>query len=249
MEMGLTGKVAIVTGAARGIGAAIGRGLAEEGAHVVFADINGDGAKAMAASVTDAGFSAAGIGGDVTSAGDVQAMVALAKEKFGSIDIVVNNAAMAQDSYLTRMSEESFDLVTGIILKGAFLLTKASVPTMIENQWGRIINIASRAIYGNVGQANYAAGKAGLVGFTKAMALEQGRYNITSNAVAPGFTETEMTAAHPNFEKIRDAAIRGNSVPRVGKPKDIAAAVTFLASEHGRYITGETLHVTGGRYG
>ncbi|WP_417722614.1 glucose 1-dehydrogenase [Salipiger sp.] len=249
MDMGLNGKVAIVTGAARGIGAGIARSLAEEGACVVISDINAEGAVATARALSDAGLAAVGIGGDVTNVDDVEAAVSLAGDTFGSVDIVVNNAALTRDGFLTRMSEEDFDLVTGIILKGAFLLTRAAVPHMIANQWGRIVNVASRAIYGNVGQANYAAGKAGLIGFTKAMALEQGRYNITANAVAPGFTETEMTTAHPNFEKIREAAIRGNAVPRVGQPEDIAAAVTFLASEHGRYITGETLHVTGGRYG
>jgi 3-oxoacyl-[acyl-carrier protein] reductase len=147
------------------------------------------------------------------------------------------------------MSEADFDAVVDVILKGAFLCARTVVPGMTERGWGRIINMSSRAHLGNRGQANYSAGKAGLIGFTKALSLELGRNNITVNAVAPGLIGTAAVRNLPHFENIREAAEKNTPIPRIGEPEDIAAAVTFLASERAGYITGEVVHVTGGRYG
>ena len=150
--------------------------------------------------------------------------------------------------FLTKMTEEDWNLVVDVILKGAFLASKAVIPHMIAQRWGRVINISSRAYLGNPGQANYSAAKAGILGLTRSLSLEEGRYNITVNAIAPGFMETEMVQALPNFPQIKERAIKSTPIQRVGQPSDIADAVAFLASERASYITGETLHVTGGRY-
>ncbi|MDR3474537.1 MAG: SDR family oxidoreductase, partial [Devosia sp.] len=148
-----------------------------------------------------------------------------------------------------KMSEEDWDLVLKVILKGSFLTCKAVMPHFIEQQWGRIVNISSRAYLGNPGQANYSAAKAGILGLTRALSIEEGRYNITVTAVAPGFMATEMIRALPKYELIKERAVKATPIQRVGVPTDIADAVAFLASERASYITGETLHVTGGRYG
>lgn len=153
-----------------------------------------------------------------------------------------------RDKYLTKMPTEDWDAIVNTVLKGSYLCTKAALPSMMEQRWGRIINISSRAHFGNPGQANYSAAKAGLLGFTSALALEQGKYNITVNAIAPGFVETELVKALPTYERLRDAALARNPLPRLGTPEDIADAVAWLASDRAGYITGETLHVTGGRY-
>jgi 3-oxoacyl-[acyl-carrier protein] reductase len=167
---------------------------------------------------------------------------------FGGVHILVNNAGFPRDGFLTKMTEEDWDLVVDVILKGAFLASKAVMPHMIAQRWGRVINISSRAYLGNPGQANYSAAKAGMLGLTRALSLEEGRYNITINAIAPGFMETEMVRALPNYPQIKERAIKNTPIQRVGRPSDVADAVAFLASERASFITGETLHVTGGRY-
>lgn len=248
MDLGLTGKTAIVTGAGSGIGAAIAARLGEEGANVVVADLNLASAEANAAEIRAAGGQALAVGVNVVNADEVAAMVQAAVDAFGTVHILVNNAGIARDGRITKMTEDDWDLVVDIGLKGAFLCTKAVLPYMTEQKWGRLIAMSSRAHNGNLGQANYSAVKAGLIGFAKAMALENGRNWITSNAVAPGMIDTPFVRNHPAYEKIVENAIKTTPIPRVGAAEDIADAVAFLASERAGYITGEVLHVTGGRY-
>jgi 3-oxoacyl-[acyl-carrier protein] reductase len=249
MDLGLKDKVAIVTGSARGLGAATARRLAEEGAKVVITDILAEQAQATAAALRADGLAAHCVVADITKAADVQRLVDETLATFGGVHVLVNNAGFPRDKYLVKMSEEDWDLVMTVMLKGAFLACKAVMPRLIEQGWGRIINISSRAHYGNATQANYSAAKAGLIGMAKALAIEEGRYGITVNCVAPGFMETEMVQALATYETIKERAVQMQPIKRVGRPTDIADAVAFLASERASFITGEVLHVTGGRYG
>ncbi|WP_321876998.1 SDR family NAD(P)-dependent oxidoreductase [Paraburkholderia bannensis] len=249
MDLGLSGKVAIVTGSARGLGAATARRLAQEGASVVITDINAELAQATAKTLRDEGLAAHCVVGDITQAADVQRLVDETVAHFGGVHILVNNAGAPRDKYLVKMSEDDWDFVMTVMLKGAFLASKAVMPHFIEQGWGRLINISSRAHLGNPTQANYSAAKAGLIGMAKALSMEEGRYGITANCVAPGFMETEMVQALPTYETIKERAVAAQPIKRVGRPDDIADAVAFLASERAGFISGEVLHVTGGRYG
>jgi 3-oxoacyl-[acyl-carrier protein] reductase len=249
MDLQIKDKVAIVTGSARGLGAATARRLAEEGAKVVVTDILREQAEATAASLRDDGLQAHCIVADITKGAEVQGLVDEAVARFGGLHILVNNAGFPRDRYLVKMSEDDWDLVMEVMLKGAFLASKAVMPRFIEQGWGRVINISSRAHFGNPTQANYSAAKAGLIGMAKALAIEEGRYGITVNCVAPGFMETEMVQALATYETIKERAVAMQPIKRVGKPADIADVVAFLASERAGFITGEVLHVTGGRYG
>ncbi len=248
MDLQLKDKVALVTGSGRGIGAATVRAFATEGARVVVNDIDGDTAAATAKSLTDEGFEAIGLQCDVTDAASVQNMARLAEQAFGRVDILVNNAAWTKDVYLTKMDPSLWDKTLDIILKGSFNCAQALLPGMMERRWGRIINISSRSLFGNPGQTSYATAKAGIVGFTRALALEQGKFGITVNAVAPGFILTEGMQSLPKFEQLREAATARNPVGFLGEPRDIANAVLYLASDVARYVSGTTLYVTGGRY-
>lgn len=249
MDLRIDEKVAIVTGSARGLGAATARRLAQEGARVVVTDILADAARSTAESLRAEGLKAHCVVADVTRAGDVQRLVDETVDVFGGVHILVNNAGFPRDQYLVKMSEEDWDLVMQVMLKGAFLATRAVMPKMIEQGWGRVVNISSRAHLGNATQSNYAAAKAGLIGMAKALAIEEGRYGITVNCVAPGFIETEMVQALSTYQTIKERAVQAQPIKRVGRPDDIAQAVAFLASEAAGFITGEVLHVTGGRYG
>lgn len=249
MDLGIKDRVAIVTGSARGLGAATARRLAQEGAKVVVTDINAELAQATAARLKADGLAAHCVIGDITKAADVQRLVDETVATFGAVHILVNNAGFPRDKYLVKMSEEDWDLVMNVMLKGAFLAAKAVMPHMINQGWGRIINISSRAHFGNPTQANYSAAKAGLIGMAKALCIEEGRYGITVNCVAPGFIETEMVQALATYEVIKERAVAMQPIKRVGQPTDIADAVAFLASERASFISGEVLHVTGGRYG
>ncbi|MEM5344563.1 SDR family NAD(P)-dependent oxidoreductase [Paraburkholderia azotifigens] len=248
MDLGIAGKVALVTGSGRGIGAQVARSLAREGARVVISDIDLAAAEQVAAELDAGGAKAIAVRCDVCDRDAVTRMVAQATEAFGSVDILVNNAGFNKDRYLTKMDETEWDAVVDTILKGAFHCSRAVLPGMMERKWGRIVNISSRSVFGNPGQTNYSTAKLGLVGFTRALSLEQARFGITVNAIAPGFVETELMRANPTYVTLRDNAIERNPVGFLGTPDDIASAVAFMASERARYITGVTLYVTGGRF-
>lgn len=249
MDLQIKDRVAIVTGSARGLGAATARRLAEEGARVVVTDVLVDRAEETAAAMRADGLQAHCVIADITKSEEVRRLVEEAVSHFGGVHILVNNAGFPRDKYLVKMSEEDWDLVMEVMLKGAFLATRAVMPHFIEQGWGRVINISSRAHFGNPTQANYSAAKAGLIGMAKALAIEEGRYGVTVNCVAPGFIETEMVQALPTYEAIKERAVQMQPVKRVGRPTDIADAVAFLASECAGFITGEVLHVSGGRFG
>jgi 3-oxoacyl-[acyl-carrier protein] reductase len=248
MDLGLKGRVAVVTGGANGIGAEICERLVREGASVLVADIDEARASVFASTLRDRGGIAQAVAVDVTSETSVKAMVDAAVDRMGGVHILVNNAGFTRDMRIMKMSEADWDAVVDVVLKGAFLCTRAAIPHMIANDFGRIVNISSRAHLGNPGQANYSAAKAGILGFTRAMALESGRHWITVNAVAPGIIDTDAVKNLPHYAKIREHAEKNTPIPRIGAPADVAAAVAFLASEMAGYITGEVLHVTGGRY-
>ncbi|ANI80171.1 3-oxoacyl-ACP reductase FabG [Sphingobium sp. EP60837] len=248
MDLGLTGKTAIVTGAGSGIGAGIAARFCAEGANVVVADVNLEAAEAQAQKLREAGYNALAVGVNVIDEAAVNAMVEKAVAEFGRIHILVNNAGLARDMRITKMTTNDWDIVLDVILKGSFYCTRAVVPHLVEQKWGRIVNISSRAHLGNPGQANYSAAKAGIIGFTRAMSLELGRHFVTVNAVAPGIIETPLVNSLPHWDKVRENAEKTTPVPRIGQPADIADAVVFLASENAGYISGDVLHVTGGRY-
>ena len=244
--MNLTGKVALVTGASRGIGQATAIDLAKAGADIV---VNFIGNEAVAQETVEAiealGRKAIKIKADVGNAEDVQAMVDEAVAAFGHIDILVNNAGITRDGLLIRMKDSDWDDVLNINLKGVYLVTKAVAKLMVKQRAGRIINMTSvSGITGNVGQANYAAAKAGVIGFTKTCAKELAARGITVNAVAPGFIETAMTDVLP--EKIKEGIAATVPFGRMGQPEEIASVVTFLASDFASYITGQVLNVDGG---
>lgn len=242
----LSGRVAIVTGASRGIGRAIALELARRGATVVVNyHTNEAAAQEVVAEIQRAGGRALAVRADVSQFEEARRLVDTATEAFGQVDILVNNAGVTRDTLLLRMSEEDWDVVLDTNLKGAFNCIKAAARTMVRRRFGRIINITSVAgLAGNVGQANYCAAKAGLIGLTKAVAKELGPRNITVNAVAPGFVETDMTASLP--QDLKDMAIRMTPLGRAGTPEDIAKAVAFLASDEAAFITGQVLSVDGG---
>lgn len=248
MDLAIKGKVAIVTGAGSGIGAAVTTRLAAEGVGVAVVDINAAAAEAQAARLRDAGSQAAAFAVNVTDEAGVNAMVEQVVAQLGGVHILVNNAGFARDMRITKMAMDDWDAVVDVIMKGAFLCTRAVMPRLIEQKWGRIVNISSRAYLGNPGQANYSAAKAGVIGFTRAMSLEAGRSYITVNAVAPGIIDTPLVRSLPHFDKVRENAEKTTPIPRIGVPEDVADAVAFLASERAAYISGDVIHVTGGRY-
>ena len=248
MELNLKGKVALVTGSGRGIGAAMVKAYAAEGARVVVSDVIAENAQATAQALVDQGHEAIGLACDVTDAESVRHMAQQAEQAFGGVDILVNNAAWTKDVYLTKMDPSLWDQTMEVILKGSFHCAQALLPGMMARRWGRVINISSRSLFGNPGQTSYAAAKAGIVGFTRALALEQGKFGITCNAIAPGFILTEGMKSLPKFEQLREAAIARNPVGFLGEPSDVANAALFLSSDVARYISGTTLYVTGGRY-
>ncbi|MBE7030874.1 MAG: 3-oxoacyl-[acyl-carrier-protein] reductase [Ruminococcaceae bacterium] len=243
--MNLSGKTAIVTGGARGIGAEIAHTLAEFGANVVLCDIPGSAAEQTASDIQAAGGKAVAVFGDVRNASDAEMVVKTATETFGSIDILVNNAGITRDGLMLRMSEQDWDDVMDINLKGAFLMTKAVTRPMMKQRSGAIINITSVVgVMGNAGQANYSASKAGLIGLTKTTAKELASRGIRCNAVAPGFIESAMTDKLP--EEVKQTYFASIPLKKFGSAKNIAHSVAFLASEYANYITGQILHIDGG---
>jgi len=246
--MDLEDKVAIVTGGTRGIGRAIVLDLAANGADVAFnyrksADL----AQELAETVRGMGRRALAVQADVSSFADAQAMVQKVLDEFGRLDILVNNAGMNWDGVVWKMTEEQWDRVIAVDLKGTFNYTRAVAPIFRQQGHGKIVNITSiNGLRGKFGQTNYSAAKAGVIGFTKACARELGRYNVNVNAVAPGLIETEMVQQAP--EKVREMALAEIVLGRLGLPEDVAHVVTFLCTEKARHITGQVIQVDGGQY-
>ena len=244
--MNIDGKIAIVTGSGRGIGRAIAEMLAQRGASIMVADIQPELAEQTAAEIAAAsGKKTSACRVDVSDFGSAKAMVEKTIAEFGRVDILVNNAGVTRDNLLMRMEEADWDLVININLKGAFNCCKAVVRPMMKQHYGRIINISSvSGLAGQVGQANYSASKAGLIGLTKALARELASRQITVNAVAPGFIPTTLTKDLP--QELKDAVLKMTPLGRWGKPEEIAYAVAFFAADEAGYITGQVLSVDGG---
>lgn len=240
------GRVAIVTGAGRGIGRAVALRLAAEGASVAISyRSNDDAARETADAVREAGVECEVFKGDVASAEDVRALFEGVSAAFGRLDILVNNAGLTRDNLMMRMKEEEFDEVLRTNLGGTYLCTRAALRPMIRARWGRIVNISSVVgLVGNAGQANYAASKAGIIGFTKSVAREVAQRGITANAVAPGYVETELTGSLP--EDVKEAIRTQVPMGRFGEAEEVAEVVAFLAGEGAGYVTGQTIAVDGG---
>ena len=248
MHIDLKNKVCLVTGGDRGIGKAVAKALIESGARVAFDyRTRKDLADELVAEITSAGGEAKAFQADITDADKVSSMVQAIHDEMGPIEVLVNNAGINRDHTFSKMTKEEWDEVIAVNLSGGFNVTKAVLPNLLEAGWGRIVNISSIVGQrGNFGQANYAASKAGVIGMTKALALELAGKGITVNAIAPGFIETDMTAGIP--EEVTAKIHATIPMRRYGKPEEIAPAVVFLASEQASYITGHVLSVNGGLY-
>lgn len=245
MELTYTDKVALVSGAGRGIGREIALELAKAGCTVICVSRNESSCGSVAEEIRACGGKAESFAFDVSDSGQVKEKCAEVLKKYGAVDILVNNAGITRDNLLMRMSDEEWNAVISTNLSSCFYLSRNLVRAMMGKRWGRIINISSvSGIAGNAGQANYSAAKAGIIGFTKTLARELAARNITANAVAPGFIETDMTAKLP--ENIMEAAKVAIPLKRFGKPDDIARVCAFLASEEASYITGQVISVNGG---
>ena len=242
--MRLGDKVALVTGAAGGIGAATARRFAREGAHVAVNDARAEGLDAVAGEIRAAGVKALVLPGDVTKKAECDRMVQEVTRAFGRLDILINNAGINRDAMAAKMTEEQWDAVLSVNLKGTFLCAQAALPGMRERAWGRVVNTSSIGSLGNIGQSNYAASKAGVIGLTKTLALEYAKYGVTVNAVAPGPVMTAMLAGVP--DAIRERIIAQVPVGRIGSPDEIASVHVFLASDEAAFITGQVIFADGG---
>jgi 3-oxoacyl-[acyl-carrier protein] reductase len=244
-------RVAIVTGAARGIGAAVAKRLAKDGYAVAVIDLDESSCKETVGAIESDGGKAIGVGADVSNAEQVAAAVQRVADELGPPTVLVNNAGITRDNLLFKMTESDWDAVLGVHLRGAFLMSRAAQKYMTEQGFGRIVNLSSTSALGNRGQANYAAAKAGMQGFTKTLAIELGKFGITVNAIAPGFIETDMTAATAErvgvpFEDFKKAAAATIPVARVGNPDDIAATASFFVRDEASFVSGQVIYVAGG---
>jgi 3-oxoacyl-[acyl-carrier protein] reductase len=244
-------RVAVVTGAARGIGAGTAKRLASDGFAVAVVDLKEGDCAATVDAITQAGGRALAVGADVSDADQVQAGVDKIASELGGPAVLVNNAGVIRDNMLFKMTLDDWETVLGIHLRGSFLMSKACQKHMVDNKWGRIVNLSSSSALGNRGQSNYSAAKAGLQGFTKTLAIELGQFGITANAVAPGFIATDMTAATAarigmGFEDFQKAAAASIPVRRVGTPDDVAHVISFLVSEGAGFVSGQVIYVAGG---
>ena len=244
-------RVAIVTGAARGIGAAAACRLAQDGMAVAALDLEADGCGATVDAITAAGGQAIAVGADVSQADQVEAAVGVVAADLGPPAVLVNNAGVIRDNLLFKMPDEDWDTVLGVHLRGAFLTSRAVQKHMVDQRWGRVVNLSSSSALGNRGQVNYSAAKAGLQGFTKTLAIELGPFGITANAVAPGFIATDMTSATAgrlgvSFEDFQKAAAERIPVRRVGQGSDVAHTISFLVSDGAGFVSGQVIYVAGG---
>ena len=247
----MTQKTAIVTGAARGIGAATAVRLASDGMAVAVLDLNEADCAATVKEIENAGGTALAVGADVTKTDQVQAAVDRVAAELGEPTVLVNNAGIIRDNLLFKMTDEDWDAVLSVHLRGAFLMTRAVQKYMTEHRWGRIVSLSSSSALGNRGQVNYSAAKAGLQGFTKTLAMELGTFGVTATPVAPGFIVTEMTAATAarvgmSFEDFQKAAAGQIPVGRVGQPADVANVISFLVSDGAGFVSGQVIYVAGG---
>jgi 3-oxoacyl-[acyl-carrier protein] reductase len=244
-------RVAIVTGAARGIGAATARRLAADGMAVAVIDLDENACGTTVSAIRDAGGTALAVGADVADNAQVGTAVDRVAAELGPPTVLVNNAGVIRDNLLVKMTDDDWDIVMAVHLRGAFLCSRAVQQHMVNAGWGRIVSLSSTSALGNRGQANYAAAKAGIQGFTKTLAIELGRFGITANAVAPGFIVTDMTAATAarvgmDFEDFQKMAVSTIPVGRPGRPEDIAHTVSFLVSDGAGFVSGQVIYVAGG---
>ncbi len=244
-------RVAVVSGAARGIGAAIAQRLAADGLKVGVLDLDESACAATVDAIKAAGGEAVALGADVSDEGSVTAAIERLAAELGGPTVVINNAGITRDNLLFKMPVAEWDAVMNVHLRGAFLLTKTAQKYMVEQKWGRVVNMSSVSALGNRGQVNYSAAKAGLQGFTKTLAFELGKFGVTANAIGPGFIVTDMTAATAArvgvpFEDFKAAAAAQTPVGRVGYPEDIAHTVSFLVSEGAGFVSGQVIYVAGG---
>ncbi|WP_206030985.1 MULTISPECIES: 3-oxoacyl-ACP reductase FabG [unclassified Rhodococcus (in: high G+C Gram-positive bacteria)] len=244
-------KTAVVTGSARGIGAAVAKRLAKDGFGVAVVDLDESACADTVGAIQSAGGHAVAIGANVADEESVRTAVDRIASEFGAPTVLVNNAGITRDNLLFKMTVDDWDSVLGVHLRGSFLMTRAVQKHMIDAKWGRIVNLSSTSALGNRGQANYAAAKAGMQGFTKTLAIELGKFGVTANAIAPGFIETEMTAATAErvgvpFEDFKAAAAAQIPVNRVGHPDDIAHLASFFVSEGAGFISGQVVYAAGG---
>jgi 3-oxoacyl-[acyl-carrier protein] reductase len=247
----VTDRIAIVTGAARGIGAATALRLAADGMAVAVLDLDEAACAGTVKEIADAGGRALAVGADVSKSDDVKAAVERVAQELGGPTVLVNNAGVIRDNLLFKMTEDDWDTVLGVHLRGAFLMTRAVQKHMVDQRWGRVVNLSSSSALGNRGQVNYSAAKAGMQGFTKTLAIELGPFGITANAVAPGFIATDMTAATAArvgmpFEDFQKAAAERIPARRVGQGADVAHTISFLVSDGAGFVSGQVIYVAGG---